>query len=184
MDSQCTENTGVNTVKRFLADLRYKQQVFAADGAAVSLLKVLVCDGSGAVFWYRAMQFFARRSITLPLALLCQYLNKLLNQCVIGLKVDFDDELVLMHPVGIVINSKVRGGRRIVIESGVVIGDEKGRSPVLESDIFIGAGAKIIGGLTIASFSKIGANAVVVKDVAKATTVVGIPAKPISRVTD
>lgn len=165
---------------RILNDLRYKQRVFADDGAPVSLLKIFLSDGTSANVLYRAMQFCARHRVLLPLALIFQYLNKLLNQCVIGLKTDFDDELVLMHPVGVVINSKVKGGRRIVIESGVVIGDAKGQSPRLECDIFIGAGAKVIGDLTVGEGVKIGANAVVVKDVNPGDTVVGIPAKPLS----
>jgi len=87
----------------------------------------------------------------------------------------------LMHPTGVVINSKVVGGQRVVLESGVVIGDEKGRSPVLGNDIFVGAGAKIIGDVHIADHAKVGANAVVVKSVAEGITVVGIPARPIAR---
>jgi len=80
-----------------------------------------------------------------------------------------------------VINSKVVGGERIVLESGVVIGDEKGRSPVLMNDIFVGAGAKIVGGVSLGNHVKVGANAVVVKDAAEHQTVVGIPARPVKK---
>ena len=164
-----------------MQDLRYKQRIFAEDGASVSLLKIFLSDGTSANILYRGMQWCAANKFLLPLALVLQYLNKLLNQCVIGLKADFDDEFVIMHPVGVVINSKVRGGRRIVLESGVVMGDAKGQSPVLGNDIFIGAGAKVIGGLSVANGAKVGANAVVVKDVAEGDTVVGIPARPVAR---
>ena len=82
-----------------------------------------------------------------------------------------------MHPVGIVINSKVSGGINITLESGVVMGDAKGASPLLGNTIFIGSGAKIIGGMTIGDAVNIGANAVVVKDVPSNTTAVGVPAK-------
>lgn len=168
-------------MKVWLQDLRHKQAVFRADGAETSLPKILLADGSGANFLYRGMQFFARRAWTMPLALIFQYLNKLLNHCVIGLKADFGPGFVLMHPTGVVINSKVRGEHNVVIESGVVIGDEKGQSPTIHSDVFVGAGAKIIGPVTIGAGAKIGANAVVVKSVEPNTTVVGIPAKPIKR---
>ena len=75
------------------------------------------------------------------------------------------------------INSKVRGGQRIIIESGVVIGDEKGKSPELGDNIFIGSGAKIIGDIKIGSNIKVGANAVVVKSAPSNATLLGIPAK-------
>lgn len=168
-------------LKLFLADLRYKQKVFADDGAPTGLAKILLSDGSGANFWYRLMQVCAKRKITLPLALIFQYVNKLLNHCVIGLGVEFGEGFVLMHPTGVVINSKVKGGVGVVLESGVVIGDNRGRSPVLGSHIFIGAGAKVIGGISLADDVRVGANAVVVKDVASGQTVVGIPAKPVSK---
>ena len=86
-----------------------------------------------------------------------------------------------MHPVGIVINSKVVGGHNITLESGVVIGDEKGRSPLLSNNIFIGAGAKIIGLLSIDDDVRVGANAVVTKSVNKGSTMLGIPAKPYTK---
>ena len=50
---------------------------------------------------------------------------------------------------------------------------------MLGSNIDIGAGAKIIGGVTIGDSARVGANAVVVHDVAAGSTVVGIPAKPV-----
>lgn len=164
---------------KLIADLKFKQQVFAADGAKVSMLKIFLSDGTSANVLYRCMNACSKKSWLMPFGLIFQYLNKLINQCVIGLKADFDEGFVLMHPCGVVINSKVQGGQRIVIESGVVIGDEKGKSPVLENDIFIGAGAKIIGGLTVGDNAKVGANAVVVKTVETNSTVVGIPARPI-----
>jgi len=80
-----------------------------------------------------------------------------------------------------VINSKVIGGKNIVVESGVVIGDEKGQAPILGSNIFIGAGAKIIGGISIGDNVKIGANAVVVKSLPSNVTAVGVPAKIINK---
>lgn len=99
----------------------------------------------------------------------------------LGAGCKFGHGLVLMHPVGIIINSKVIGGENIIIQSGVVIGDEKGVAPKLGSNIFIGAGAKIIGNVTVGNNVKIGANAVVVKDIPDDVTVVGIPAKIVTK---
>ena len=84
---------------------------------------------------------------------------------------------MLVHPIGVVINSSVRGGNHIILESGVVIGDNRGKSPVLANDIFVGSGAKIIGGVSIGDGVRIGANAVVLKDVPSGSTAVGIQAK-------
>ncbi len=168
-------------LKTFMADMEHKKAIFIADGASPNLIKILLSDGTSANFLYRLMQFFAQIKPLMPLAIIVQYLNKLLNHCVIGIKANFEPGFVLMHPTGVIINSKVRGGKNIVIESGVVIGDEKGKSPILEHDIFIGAGAKIIGDVQIGQHSKIGANAVVVKDVAAEDSVGGVPAKSLKK---
>ena len=88
-----------------------------------------------------------------------------------------------MHPIGVVINSGVKGGKNIVIESGVVIGAARNSLPVevptLGDDVFIGAGAKVLGGITVGNHVKIGANAVVVKDIPDGSTAVGVPARAI-----
>ena len=62
-------------------------------------------------------------------------------------------------------------------EHQVTIGAERRESPVLGNDVFIGAGAKIIGSVTIGDGARIGANAVVVRDVPAHATAVGIPAR-------
>lgn len=162
------------------ADLKRKQHIFHQDGANASMLRILMSDGTSANVLYRLMRWFAKTRLS-PLAYLCYQLNKLLNGCVIGVGADFGPGFVLMHPIGVVINSKVRGGENITLESGVVIGDEKGQSPVFEHDIFVGAGAKVIGPVHIGKQVKIGANAVVTKSAPDAATMLGIPAKPYSR---
>jgi serine O-acetyltransferase len=55
------------------------------------------------------------------------------------------------------------------------------RHPTLESNVVIGAGAKILGNITIGANSKVGANSVVVKDVPSDSTAIGIPARVIQR---
>ncbi|MBT0585663.1 serine O-acetyltransferase [Alteromonas oceanisediminis] len=135
-------------------------------------------DGTSANIIYRITSWLVDKRLS-PLAFITLTLNKWLNGCVIGAGARFGEGLILMHPVGVVINSKVRGGCNLVIESGVVIGDEKGAAPVMGDNVFIGSGAKVIGGITIGSNVKIGANAVVVKDVRDGATVVGIPAREI-----
>jgi len=167
-------------VKYLKSDIKQKQQVLADEGYQVSILRTLVSDGTSANALYRLTSWLIKYKLA-PLALISLWLNRVINGCVIGAGAKFDQGFVIMHPVGVVINSKVSGGKNIIIESGVVIGDEKGKAPCLGNNIFIGAGAKIIGGVTIGDNVKIGANAVVVKDLPSNVTAVGIPAKVINR---
>ena len=158
------------------ADLKRKQQIFEQDGADVSMLRIWMADGTSANVLYRCMRWCATHRLGL-LAYFFQWTNKFINGCVIGSGANFASGFVIMHPVGIVINSKVVGGNNITLESGVVIGDEKGQSPILKDNIFVGAGAKIIGLLTVENDVKIGANAVLTKNADKGATMLGIPAK-------
>ena len=167
-------------MKYLKSDINQKQQILMGEGYQVSIFRTLVSDGTSANLLYRLTQSLMQYHLS-PIALLTIWLNRVINGCVIGAQATFDKGFVIMHPVGVVINSKVRGGTNITIESGVVIGDEKGKAPLLGNNIFIGAGAKIIGGITIGDNVKVGANAVVVKDVPSNVTVVGIPAKIINR---
>lgn len=158
-------------------DLRRKRHLFERDGAVTTSLRILMSDGTSANILYRLMQWSAEKKL-LFLAFLFQWLNKFLNGCVIGIRADFDVGFVIMHPVGIVINSKVKGGVNITLEGGVVIGDDKGKSPKLGNNIFIGSGAKIIGELNVSDNVKIGANAVLTKSTPTGATMLGIPAEP------
>lgn len=159
------------------ADLKQKQKIFAEDGAKVGMIRILMADGTSANILYRTMRWFANHNLAI-IAYAFQWLNKFLNGCVIGIGAEFDKGFVIMHPVGIVINSKVKGGENITLESGVVIGDEKGKSPTFGHNIFIGAGAKVIGELIVEDNVKIGANAVLTKSAPAGSTMLGIPAKP------
>lgn len=80
------------------------------------------------------------------------------------------------HPYGIVIHAQAVLGESVVIMQQVTIGarniDDK--APVIEDDVFIGAGAKVLGGIRVGRKSTIGANAVVTRDVAPGTTIIGI----------
>ncbi len=104
-------------------------------------------------------------------------LNTVLGRCIIGRNAQFGPGFVLIHSYGVVINADVRGGRDVKIEHGVTIGAEKNEAPILGNNVFVGAGAKILGGVRIGDNTKIGANAVVVDDIPDGATAVGIPAK-------
>ncbi len=89
------------------------------------------------------------------------------------------------HGVGVVIGETSIIGNDVIIYQQVTLGGvstSKGkRHPTIENNAVIGAGAKILGNITIGSNSKVGANSVVVKNVPANSTAVGIPARVLKR---
>lgn len=156
-------------------DLRAKQRLYSQYGAQYSMLRTWMTDGTSANVLYRTQEWMASKGGKLA-GLPPHILNKWFNGCVIGIGASFESGFVLIHPIGVVINASVHGGANVWLESGVVIGDNRGQSPRLGNDVFVGSGAKIIGGLTIGDGGRVGANAVVLKDVPAGATAVGIPA--------
>ena len=163
-------------MKILIADFRSKQRLYCQDGHKCSLLRAVLTDGTSAVLLYRLQSLLVTARLV-PLALVVQVINKWFNGCMIGLRASFGPGLVLVHPVGVVINSAVRTGANVWIQSGVVIGENRGKSPVLGNNVFIGSGAKVIGGISLGDDVRVGANSVVLNDVANGVTVVGIPAR-------
>lgn len=156
------------------SDIRAKAAWVYGSVSGRTLLKAFLTDGTLAMLFYRLMQVSQRWNLK-PLAMIFNKFNVVLCQCVIGRNANFGPGFVLIHSNGVVINSQVVGGKDIKVEHEVTIGEEKGQSPVLGDDVFVGAGAKIIGGITVGDRAKIGANAVVVEDVPEGATVVGVP---------
>ena len=139
-------------------------------------LKALLTDGTTAMVLYRLMQWSRRRGLT-PLELLCNKLNAVLCRCVIGRGAQFGPGFVLIHSDGIVINGAVVGGSGVHVEHQVTIGAERHCCPVIGDGVFLGAGAKVIGGVRVGNGARVGANAVVVSDVPENCTAVGVPAR-------
>lgn len=160
------------------SDRRAKALWLYSDTSWRSLLKARFTDGSSAMVLYRWMQW-AQRHQLIPLAMLFNKINVVCGNCVIGRGADFESGFVIVHSLGVVINTSVRGGKNVVIEHQVTIGAEKGQSPVLGDGVFVGAGAKILGAVRIGKGAKIGANAVVLEDVPEGATAVGVPARMI-----
>ncbi|QDT97295.1 serine O-acetyltransferase [Gimesia aquarii] len=160
----------------FWEDLKAKSEWCYGNVSMRTMLKTCLTDGTMAMLWYRLMQWSSHWKLT-PLAMIFNKCNAIFCQCIIGRSAEFGRRFVIIHSQGIVINSSVTAGDDIKLEHQVTIGAERNISPTLGSDIFIGAGAKIIGPVDVGSHSKIGANAVVVKNVAPHTTVGGIPAR-------
>ncbi len=89
--------------------------------------------------------------------------------------------LFIDHGMGVVIGETTEIGDNVTIYHGVTLGgtgkDKGKRHPTIGNNVVIGAGAKILGPLYVGSNAKIGANAVVLKDVPANATAIGIPAK-------
>ncbi|HSS30574.1 MAG TPA: serine O-acetyltransferase EpsC, partial [Nitrospiraceae bacterium] len=87
------------------------------------------------------------------------------------------------HGMGVVIGETAEIGNYVTLFQGVTLGGtgkERGkRHPTLGSHVVVGAGAKILGGITVGDNVKIGANSVVLKNVSANSTVIGVPARVI-----
>lgn len=94
---------------------------------------------------------------------------------------DIGGGLMIPHPNGIVIHPEARIGPNCLILQQVTVGVGKGGVPRLEGHVDIGAGAKVLGGITLHEHCKVGANAVVLTDVPPYATAVGIPARVVRR---
>ncbi|TPW14268.1 MAG: serine O-acetyltransferase [Halothiobacillaceae bacterium] len=94
--------------------------------------------------------------------------------------------LFIDHGMGVVIGETAEIGDDCTIYHGVTLGGttwRKGkRHPTLGNNVIVGAGAKVLGPITLAEGARVGSNAVVVKDVPAASTVTGIPARVVSKV--
>ena len=99
--------------------------------------------------------------------------------CIIGKGIFID------HGIGVVIGETAILKDNITIYQGVTLGgvtlEKIKRHPTIESGVTIGAGAKILGNITIGENAKIGANSVVIRDVPPNSTAVGIPARIIQK---
>lgn len=85
--------------------------------------------------------------------------------------------LMLPHPNGVVIHPDAQIGPNCLLFQQVTIGMGHGGVPRIGGHVDVGAGAKILGGVTVGNHAKIGANAVVVCDVPEGATAVGVPAR-------
>ncbi len=93
--------------------------------------------------------------------------------------------LFIDHGMGVVIGETAEVGDNVTLYHGVTLGgtgkDVGKRHPTIEDDVLIGTGAKVLGPITVGKGAKIGANAVVVKNVPAKATAIGTQAKNIVR---
>ncbi len=129
-----------------------------------------------AMLWFRFGSWCKQRGIPfLPGYVQRRLYRRYGLEIVVG--ADIGGGLYIAHPIGTVIAPQ-RIGRNCTIVAAVTIGmRNEWEFPVIGDEVFIGAGARVLGGITVGNRARIGANAVVTRDVPAGATVVGIPAR-------
>src|SRR5579872_2259724 len=157
--------------------------VLAHDPAARSGIEVVLCyPGFHAVLFYRLAHFLWQHR-WLVLGRFISYLGRMMTGIEIHPGARIGRRLFIDHGVGVVIGETAEIGDDVTLYQGVTLGgtslNRGKRHPTLEDDVIIGAGAKVLGAFTVHRGARIGANAVVLQEVAAGVSVAGIPAKPI-----
>jgi len=171
----------------FLENLRDDiKAVMARDPAARSFWEVALCyPGIQALAAHRAAHWLWRHELKLLARWLSQ-LARTLTGIEIHPTAKIGRRLFIDHGMGVVIGATAEVGDDVTLYQGVTLGGtalHKGkRHPTLGNNVIVGSGAQVLGGFTVGDGARVGANAVVVAPVEAHTTVVGIPAKPISHV--
>ncbi len=155
------------------------------DPAARSDLEVLLCyPGLHAVGIHTVSNFLWRHNL-LILGRLVSNIGRFLTGVEIHPGAKLGRRLIIDHGLGVVIGETAEIGDDVYIYHQVTLGGtsaEPGkRHPTVGDNVIIGAGAKVLGAITIGEAARVGANAVVVASVPPGTTVVGIPARPVDR---
>lgn len=121
------------------------------------------------------------------LAKLCSSINVLVFGIEVSPQVEIGGGLFLPHTVGTVVGA-ARIGDNCTILQGVTLGTAEpemgftvSARPVIGNGVLIGAGAKVLGSITVGDHAKIGANAVVLCDVPAHSVAVGVPARILAR---
>ncbi len=136
-------------------------------------------DAFGALVLYRLEAACHRRAVPV-LPRLTHRLSVMWAQVCIGDRTHVEPGILLPHGQ-VVIDGLVHIGSGARIRPFVTIGliDRQIKGPTIGANVKIGTGAKVLGPIVIGDGAQIGANAVVLSDVAAATTVVGVPARPL-----
>lgn len=156
----------------------------ARDPAARSRLEVALCyPGLHAIVLHR-LAHRCRDAGWLLAARLISQAARFLTGIEIHPGATIGRRFFIDHGMGVVIGETAEIGDDVMLYHGVTLGGTSlapgKRHPTLGDGVIVGAGAKILGAITIGEGARIGANAVVVADVAPGSAVVGIPAKPVA----
>lgn len=155
------------------------------DPAAPTVLEVIFCyPGVHAVWGHRISHWLWRRGARLLARALSEF-TRILTGVDIHPGAVLGGGLFIDHATGVVIGETAEIGEDVTIYHGVTLGgsgvDTGKRHPTVGDRVTIGAGAKVLGPIKIGDDSRIGANAVVVKEVPSSAVVVGVPGQIIGR---
>jgi len=159
--------------------------VLSRDPAARTRIEVILAyPGLHAIWMHRIAHRLWRHGSKL-LARLISHLARGLTGIEIHPAAKIGRRVFIDHGMGVVIGETAVIGDDVTLYHGVTLGgtslEKKKRHPTVGDRGTIGAGAKILGDITVGSDSRIGANAVVVKDVPPNSVVVGIPGQAVHR---
>src|SRR5512135_1539176 len=155
------------------------------DPASRSTLEIILCyPGLHAVWGHRVSHWLWGHHFKL-IGRVCSALTRWLTGVDIHPGATLGTGLFIDHATGVVIGETAEVGADVTLYQGVTLGgtslERVKRHPSVGDRVTIGAGAKVLGPVTIGSDSRIGANAVVVKSVPPNSVVVGVPGQVISR---
>ena len=161
------------------------RSILKRNPVAHSLLEVLLTyPGIRVLFWYRIAHFMAFHRLYTIAGFLSQHAAKVTGisispEAQIGKRVFID------HGIGVVIGATAMIEDDVTILHGVTLGARRAvegrRHPYVKKGTFIDANAQLLGTITIGAFSKVGAGAIVLNNVADKTTVVGNPARTVNK---
>lgn len=159
--------------------------VFGRDPAARTTWEVLTTyPGVHALITYRIAHALWLRNWRY-LARLASFIGRVLTNVDIHPGARIGRRFFIDHGAGVVVGETAEIGDDVTLYHGVTLGgttwNPGKRHPTLGDHVVVGAGAKILGAITIGSRVRVGANSVVVKNVPSDRTVVGIPAKVVRR---
>ena len=166
----------------------FLQSIIDRDPAAKSKLSlVLTYPGVKAVFFHRIANFFSTAKFDLIARIISQF-SRFLTGIEIHPGAKIGKNLFIDHGMGVVIGETSEIGDNVTIYHMATLGgiapsinsnDQRNlkRHPTIEDEVVIGSGAQVLGPVIVGRCAKIGANAVITKDVPEKAVMVGIPAK-------
>jgi serine O-acetyltransferase len=166
----------------------FLESIIKRDPAAKSKLSIILTyPGAKAVFFHKIANFFAIAKFHLIARMISQF-SRFLTGIEIHPKANIGKNLFIDHGMGVVIGETSEIGDNVTIYHMATLGgispsvnsnEQRNikRHPTLKDNVVVGSGAQILGPVTVGKNAKIGANAVVTKDVPENAVMVGIPAK-------